>query len=213
MKTYPSIPSSWRTSFQEFDAHVFDKLDGSNLRFQWNRKLSKKGLEHAWHKQGTRKRLFDETDPIFGPAIALFHDTLAGPIHDISKRQRWESVTVFAEFWGEKSFAGWHDPQDPKRLTVFDVYPYKVGQMDPKEFLKLFGDLDIPRYLGKHKWTRGFVQDVRDGKIEGITREGVIGKSKKSRAGIIMSKAKTQEWIDLVRASKGVAEAERILNS
>lgn len=213
MKTYPSIPSSWGTSFREFEAHIFDKLDGSNLRFEWNRKQAKKGVEHAWTKQGTRKRLFDETDPLFGPAIPLFHDTLAGPIHDIAKYQRWESVTVFCEYWGEKSFAGWHDPQDAKRLTVFDVCPYKIGQMDPKAFLRLFKRLDIPNYLGKVKWSRGFVQDVRDGKIEGITFEGVVGKSKKEKSGIIMSKAKTQAWIDKVRASKGKSEAERLINS
>jgi len=193
---------------------VWDKLDGSNLRFEWNRKQAKKGFENAWTKQGTRKRLFDETDPIFGSAIALFHDTLAGPVHDIAKHKGWESVTCFAEFWGPQSFAGWHNDQDVKRLTMFDVFPYKQGQMGSKEFLKLFGKLDIPNYLGKYKWTRGFVHDVRDGKIEGITREGVIGKSKDAKNNLtVMAKAKTQVWIDLVRASKGVAEAERIISS
>lgn len=67
MKTYPSIPRSTGQSFQEYDAYVFDKLDGSNLRFEWSRKK-------GWVKYGTRRRLFDTTDPVFGEAITLFHE-------------------------------------------------------------------------------------------------------------------------------------------
>jgi hypothetical protein len=56
----PSIPRE----FSEFEAYVFDKLDGSNLRFEWKRK-------GGWYKYGTRHRLFDATDPGFGSAIEL----------------------------------------------------------------------------------------------------------------------------------------------
>lgn len=59
MKQYPSINSSNGQSFKEFVADVFDKLDGSNLRFEWSKK-------QGWYKFGTRHRLFDNTDPVFG---------------------------------------------------------------------------------------------------------------------------------------------------
>ena len=43
--------------------------------------------------------------------------------------------------------------------------------------MKLFGDLDFTaRYLGKWNWTRGFVQQVREGRLPGVTFEGVVGK-------------------------------------
>ena len=45
MKTYPSIARSSGQSFREFDAHVFEKIDGSNLRFEWSEK-------RGWHKSG-----------------------------------------------------------------------------------------------------------------------------------------------------------------
>lgn len=206
MKTYPSIPASRGQSFREFQAYVFDKLDGSNLRFEWSRKK-------GWHKYGTRTRLFDDTDPVFGDAVALFQSTLAQPLHDRAKSERWDSVIVFCEYWGEKSFAGLHDPSDPKRLTLFDVAPYKQGIIGPKEFLKLFGELDIPSFLGQINWTREFVDRVYRREIDGITLEGVVGKAKSKRHDLVMAKAKTKEWVDMVKAKFAPEEADKIINS
>lgn len=39
MKQYPSITNVSSGRLIEFDAYVFDKLDGSNLRFEWDRKV------------------------------------------------------------------------------------------------------------------------------------------------------------------------------
>ena len=39
MKEYPAIAQSIGTAVRELpNAYVFDKLDGSNLRFEWNKK-------------------------------------------------------------------------------------------------------------------------------------------------------------------------------
>lgn len=206
MKSYPSIPASTGQAFREFQAYVFDKLDGSNLRFEWSRKK-------GWYKYGTRTRLFDDTDPVFGDAVDLFQKTLAQPLHDIAKGERWDAVVVFCEYWGDKSFAGLHEPNDPKRLTLFDVAPYKQGMMGPKEFLKLFGDLDIPAFLGQLNWTRDFVSRVRSGEVEGITLEGVVGKAKSKKHDMVTAKAKTQKWIDMVKANFTEEEANKLLNS
>lgn len=205
VKLYPSIPRSTGQTFREFDAYVFDKVDGSNLRVEWTRK-------RGWFKFGTRQRLFDETDEVFGGAIALFRETLAQGIEKVARDERWDMVTVFMEFWGEKSFAGEHETCDPKRLTLFDVNPYKKGILGPKEFLDLFGHLPIPRFLGRMRWTRGFVERVRLGQVEGVTFEGVVGKAGKGH-DLVMSKAKTQAWIDKVMEKFGIENGRKIVDS
>ena len=148
MKQYPHIPKSTGQSFCEFDAYVFDKLDGSNLRFEWSKK-------QGWHKFGTRHRLFDETDVDFGPAIPLFMNGLANEIEKTCRDQGFDRVVVFAEFWGDQSLGGYHDPDDPKRLSLFDVSVHKRGLLGPKDFVKLFGGCsDVAPLLGRFKWTR-----------------------------------------------------------
>lgn len=211
MKHYPSIPRSTGQSFREFQAYVFDKLDGSNLRAEWTRK-------RGWDKFGTRERLFDKTDPDFGEAIEIFKDTLASDVETVAKNQRWDQLTVFMEFWGDKSFAGQHVKGDPKRLTLFDANPYKKGILGPKEFLDLFGFLGYctyrsPRFLGRFNWTRGFVEEIRTGKgPAGITFEGVVGKAGEGHK-LVMAKAKTQAWIDKVMERYGIESGKKIIDS
>ena len=206
MKEYPSIPRSTGTSFVEFDAAVFDKLDGSCLRFSWTPKA-------GWSKTGTRTRLLDATDPVFGPALPLFETSLAEPLARIARAQRWEQVTVFAEFWGPGSFAGVHVVGDPMHLTLFDVAPYKKGLLEPNQFRALFEEaVPTPAYLGRLRWTRGFVERVRAGQVEGITFEGVVGKAP-GRQGLLMAKAKTQAWLDKVAALYAPEAARRIIES
>jgi hypothetical protein len=204
MKTYPSILSSNGNSFREFKAYVFAKEDGSNLRFEWNQKK-------GFYKYGTRQRLFDETDDMFGEAIPLFLNTLADPLHSILKRQNHQQVVVFAEFFGPNSFAGQHEKTDEKCLKLFDVAPYKKGILGPKEFLDVYGHLDITKYLGIHNWTREFVEKVKRGEFEGSTFEGVVGKAGEGHK-LIMAKAKTQAWIDKVKARYG-DQADKIIMS
>lgn len=208
MKEYPAIASSVGQKFSEFDAHIFDKLDGSNLRFELKRKT---GLV----KQGTRTRLFDKTDPVFGHAIDLFLNTRLDPMMRIVNDLRLERMIVFAEFWGAGSFAGLHDPIDEKHLTIIDVNPYKKGILGPAEFLSMMRGFEppfVPRYLGRHNWTRGFVERVRNGEIEGVTFEGVVGKAGAGH-GLHMAKAKTQRWIDQVHARFSAQQAEEIISS
>ena len=203
MKSYPSIKRATGNSFREIKLYTFDKIDGSNLRFEWSKK-------RGWYKFGIRKRLFDETDITFGEAIPLFMETLADPLCSIAKKARWESVVVFCEFWGEKSFAGLHEPKDNKKLTVIDVAPYKQGILPPKEFLNLFGEYG-PKYFGIINWTRGFVKEVRNGNLD-TTFEGVVGKNIDGNK-IVMYKAKTQKWIDAVLQLYGQEEGKKIIES
>lgn len=219
MKDYPTIPQSIGTDFREIpNAYVFDKLDGSNLRFEWSKK-------RGWYKFGTRRRLFDETDWQFGRALPQFRKTLAEPLEKIFRDRRWESCIVFCEHWGPNSFAGNHhspgpspqkplDPDESMRNDLIDVAPHKQGILGPAEFLKLFGDLPSAKFLGRFNWTRGFVERVWNEEIEGITFEGVVGKSGDGKShDRVCAKAKTKRWIDAVKDKHAPDEAEKIIRS
>lgn len=205
MKDYPSISASTGQKFEEFDAYVFDKPDGSNLRAEFT---SKRGF----CKFGTRSRLFDETDQIFGGAIKIFNEIWNEPISKLVKDEHWDGVTIFCEFVGPNSFAGQHALEDPKSLIMFDVCPLKKGFLGPKDFLKLCGDFEhTVRYRGQERWTRAFVQSVREGKFE-CSEEGVVGKMGSAHK-IIRAKAKTQLWIDKVTGNFDAETAATIIDS
>lgn len=205
MKSYPHILNSKGTNFRQFTAYVFDKIDGSNLRFEYSRK-------RGWYKFGTRNRLFDETDDVFGPAKVLFLESMGKEIQDMAKYHGWDSIVAFAEFAGPNSFAGKHVATEAKELWLFDIALNKKGILGPSEFLTKFSHCHIPHCLGRYNWTREFVEQVRLGQIQGITFEGCVGKSGEGH-DLIMAKAKTQAWIDKVKAQYSQDEAEKIINS
>lgn len=204
MKTYPSILNANYSKTLDFDAYVFDKLDGSNLRFEWDKKK-------GWDKFGTRTRLFDQSDLVFGEAIPLFFEHFSLQLETVFKEHRYEKATAFFEFHGQNSFAGMHVPEDPKKITLIDVAPHKKGVLGPKEFLELFGHLEIARFLGIHRWDQDFVTLVREEKLQGVTFEGVVGKAG-SGHNLTMVKAKTQSWLDAVRLKCG-DDADKIIRS
>jgi hypothetical protein len=216
MDQYPTIPGSTGTVFREFDAHLFDKLDGVNLRWEWR-------VDKGWTKSGTRTRLFDASDPDFGPAIALFGLTIAEPLARIARQERWRRLLVFTEYVGPHSFLGLTPRGDPMSLVVFDAAPDGGDLLGPTDFRRAFeGKMLTPAYLGCERWTRGLVERIQAGKITGITFEGVVGKAAASRAecragrdrlGLILAKAKTQAWMDKVRSLHNPETARRILES
>jgi hypothetical protein len=187
--------------------HTFAKMDGSNLRFEWSKK-------RGWYKAGTRTRLLDEHDPIFGQAPSLFKENLADFCEKVAVDNRWDRVVVFCEFWGAESLAGRHKTGDRMNLTVIDVALHKKGILPPKEFLKLFDEVG-PYYLGYVNWNAEFLQQVRDGEIDRMSFEGVIGKGTTGKKGkeIVMRKFKTKRWIDAVIELYGEKEGRRIVSS
>jgi hypothetical protein len=208
MKEYPPIQRSTGQSFQEFRAHVFDKLDGNNVRAEWRRK-------RGWYKFGSRTQLLRPEDPLMGDAIQVFVTTMAEPLAKLAFDNRWTHLIVFMEYWGDQSFAGQHVTGDPKRLTLFDVCPESKGIISPAEFLRLYGKLEVPlpQYFGEYNWTRGFVESVRNGSAGfAPTFEGVVGKGGE-RHKLVMAKAKTQAWLNRVFAQYGPIEGKRIAES
>ena len=102
MKSYPKIEYYNKGYFGD-TVWVFDKLDGSNIRAEWNRK-------RGWYKFGTRNQMIDERDPNFGDAIPIFLDKYGDDLQKVFRKSysNIESVVVFGEYLGENSFAGQH---------------------------------------------------------------------------------------------------------
>lgn len=85
--------------------------------------------------------------------------------------------------------------------------------MPPRHFRKAFEDV-VPtaEFLGRLNWTRGFVDRVWNGEVEGITFEGVVGKSGNTTHKLVRAKAKTKAWVDRVKKIHG-NKAQAILDS
>jgi len=208
MKSYPSISRSTGQSFRAIpNAVIFEKLDGSLVRVEWM------GPKNSWTKFGTKERLLDPSDPVFGIVPVIFRQHWEEPLSRIATDQRWERGVFFFEFWGPNSFAGNHEPEDPKGLTLIDVAIHKRGIMGPRNFLEIFdGKVAVPNLVGVRNWSREFVEEVWRGEVEGASFEGVVGKAG-SGHHLIMAKAKTRAWIERLKTVFDPKEAERLANS
>lgn len=188
VKSYPSFSYGTECDVPVF---AFDKLDGSNVRAEWTKKK-------GWNKFGTRHRLVDVTDPIFGKVpesiTSKYGETLARALSDAG----YDRAMCFFEFWGPSSFAGMHDVNEHQTATLLDVAPFNQGILMPDRFLKLFGHLDVPKVLYHGMITPEFVEAVRNSSLEGMTFEGVVCKAanpKKTKQPI-MFKQKSRAWLD-----------------
>jgi len=185
MKTYPSITKDIRNDIY---IYAFDKLDGSNIRAEWN---PKKGF----YKFGTKNQLIDSESP-FIKAIDLVKEKYQD---DLSNK--WESVICFLEYHGPSSFAGSHSDSDKHTVTLFDVNPYKRGLLEPEEFLKYFSHLDIPNLLYEGYADVNLFDQVKQSKLNGMTFEGIVckGANDKKTKAPIMFKIKSQAWLDKLK--------------
>lgn len=195
VKTYPSIPYATEC---RVPIVAFDKLDGSNVRIEWSKKK-------GFYKFGTRKRLLDETDVVFGVVPDILEKKIGPALSKALDDAGFDRVMCFFEFHGKNSFAGMHDPNDEMQLTLIDVAPFKLGLLDPERFLKLFGHLNVPRVLYTGEVTPDFIESVRSSTLEGMTFEGVVckGKNDKKTKAPIMFKQKSKAWLDKLHSYCG----------
>lgn len=197
MKSYPSIPNHNKSKIPLGQPCIgFYKHDGSNLRWEWNKKC-------GWYKFGTRTRLFDETDEIFGEAIPLFLDTMADEI--VSKTTSlYNNLTdfiVYTEFLGESSFAGQHVVGEEKELILFDVHIPRKGFIIPKEFIKHYNYDWVSPVVYQGNLNQKLINDVRDN-IYGL-HEGMMCKGVDSKNMQWMVKIKTKEYLDKLKNKFG----------
>lgn len=199
MKSYPKI-EYYNKGFFGQPIIAFDKLDGSNIRCEWSRK-------RGWYKFGTKSILIDKTSEQFSEVIPLFLEKYGDSLPKVftDRYKKVENFVVFSEYVGPNSFAGKHEPNDIMDIILFDVNQYKRGFITPWEFVDRFGHLDIPRIVYEGKLTEELIEDVKKNKYN--LKEGIIGKgiykTKKDGELIWQIKAKTNEWLSVIRERLG----------
>lgn len=196
MKAYDSI--EYYGDHWGIHTIAFDKLDGSNLRFEYSQK-------RGFYKSGTRNVMIDQTNSDFGFAIDLFLNKYNEKLCKLFKGKDYrniQSFVCFAELVGNNSAFGQHDFQnDNFDIILFDVNEYKKGFVPPRRFIKDFGDLGIPKIVYEGNLNKEFVQQVKNNEFN--LTEGVICKSsiktKKLNDQLYYCKIKTNDWFDRLR--------------
>jgi len=191
MKHYPSITKEVR---QDLEIIAFDKIDGSNIRAEWN---SKKGF----YKFGTKNQLMDINSKPFGVAIPLLKEKYEEDLSQVFAEQKWKDAICFFELWGPSSFAGQHDFSEKLDITLIDVNPYKQGILPPKQFIRLFGHLDIAKVLYEGRITVEFFDQVKQSTLPGMGLEGVVCKAAPDTNAKmpVMFKVKSSAWLNKLR--------------
>lgn len=196
MKQYISIP---RTPV-DIPIYGWDKLDGSQIRCEVNRK-------HGLHKFGSRKVLVGPDHKFLGRAEELARARYGDSLPRILKDERWEEMTAYFEFYGPRSFAGTHHPDDEHEVRLIDVSVYKKGFMLPGDFYRTFTRAGVPTaaLLYEGRPNAEFLAAVRNGTLPGMTYEGVVCKGAPTKKGYppTMFKIKSDAWVERVKALYG----------
>src|SRR5574338_627897 len=174
MKQYPSI--NGQISY-EFPVYVWDKLDGSNIRAEWSKK-------NGFYKFGTRERLLDSTDKVFGIAPKIIIEKYNEELSKIFFKYQWTNVVCFFEYYGDESFAGSHNLEKPLTTTLIDVSIHKKGFLLSKDFYNYFGHLDIPKLLYTGKINANLIEQIKNSTLKEMTFEGVICKGPYKSPGL-----------------------------
>ena len=214
MKEFPSVPSWKERAHFGAPCYVFEKFDGSNLRFEWRRKK-------GFYKYGTRNRLFGVDEAPFNQALPIFLTPgMAGMIEE--RMTRWykgiQEFTVYCEFFGQSSFAGTHDLEEPKHLKLLDIWRHQKGFIPPAELCSMwprrFDEMTTwqPEILYRGNLNQVLVDAVRDnvlmvGSGEHVQHfplnEGIVCKGTDRRGQVWMAKVKTNHWLDRLKNKYG----------
>lgn len=70
----------------------------------------------------------------------------------------------FFEWYGDNSFAGFHQEGDEMKLALIDVFNKKKGYIEPETFYTLFKDcgIEIPDLIYKGTLTQEFIKSIQD---------------------------------------------------
>jgi len=144
--------------------------------------------------------------------MAMFEDGFAETFERFATDGKHDSMIVYCEFWGPKSFAGEHEVNDDHVLTPIDVAIYKQGLLATDGFVEKFGaDFDLG-YLGVQAWDQPFVDAVRWSTFDGMSFEGVVGKSGSGHQRKAI-KLKSKAWVEKVIQQYGEEEGQKIIAS
>ncbi len=191
---YPKIPEPKNCPLKQCIA--FEKLDGTNISFYWNREYKAFGTRRdRFDLSNDGVKEFNSEHP--GIDVHPFEFDPGGYIEKVLEDHFLHSdVVIFTEFFGPNSFAGQHDRADNKQLAIIDV---KIDDqiLPPKDFIELFKTFNIPKVVYKGKYTGQFVEDVRNGKYnvnEGVVVKGVVD------GEVYMTKIKTNAYMEKLKS-------------
>jgi hypothetical protein len=169
------------------------------MRAEWSKK-------RGWYKFGTRKCMIDETDEIFGRSCTLFKAKYGDDLEKVFKTEKIfngvQNVVAFFEFFGTKSFAGMHFPDEQQwDVVLFDLNLHKKGMLGPKEFLDSVGHLKVAELIFQGNLGEELIQNVRtevlncESKYDIKTEvpEGIVCKGDKGH-NLWMAKIKTNRY-------------------
>lgn len=192
MLHYPSIDKIVRNT----PIYAYDKLDGSNMRAEWSRKS-------GFTKFGSRNQLINDATPILGESVELFQTKYGDDLSKLFRKERFDKVTVFFEFYGENSFAGQHE-NEKHEVTLFDINITRKGFLPPKEFNAMCRNIETAQLLYHGNPNEDFISSVKEGTLDGMTFEGVICKSGYDKKNRLASfKIKNLAWLEKLKQSCG----------
>jgi hypothetical protein len=199
MQQYPSID---KKIIKDLDYYIFDKLDGSNIRVEFS-------LKKGFDKFGTRHKLMSDESGILNLSKDLIFN-YEKVTHDIFKKNKWQSGTLFFEFFGKKSFAGFHEENDDFKVCLIDAHITKLGYLNPKDYIRTFDDyIEMSTFLKIGKFNKTLIEQIKNGELEGFSFEGVIGKAFLKNKHIRV-KVKNKKWIEKLKNHCG--EDENLFN-
>lgn len=208
MKTYNTI--DYYGKYWNLPIYAFDKLDGSNIRFEYNRK-------RGFYKFGTRNVMIDEKSEPFGFVIDLFkskyEECLTKLFREHKDYRNVESIVCFAEVLNKdnSSAFGQHNFDKEFDIILFDVNLHKKGLIPPKQFINDFEQFDIPKLVYQGNLNMEFVQEIKQNKYnlsEGVICKGLIPNKKNDN--LYYCKIKTNDWFDRLRGNN-IEEYEKEL--
>ena len=179
--SYPKIKGSKEIEHYNCSCIAFEKYDGTNLHWVWEREL-------GWYAFGTRRSRFDLdkkgiddfniAHPGLEKASDIFIKDFSTQLEKIFRSNsdyvNYSEIIVFTEFLGNNSFAGMHKKEDEKQLVMFDVQTSQEI-ITPDRFIRDFQEFKIAKIIYKGKLSGKFINDVREGKfniIEGVVCKG-----------------------------------------
>ena len=155
MKEYGSIPRLLDDGTLKGEQVVaFNKLDGQNFRVKY---MAKGHDKKQFTLFGSRHQLVDDSTENFNNAIRYFREHCEEPVRDIIVNNSGkkgifngvDEITCFFEWYGDNSFAGFHQEGDNLRLALIDVFLKKKGYMEPEKYYDLFkmSGVEIPSLI------------------------------------------------------------------
>lgn len=203
MKTYHSI-QKYNEEHIGKPIFSFEKIDGSNFRAEWDRKLSKKSsFTMGFSKFGTRRETIHKNHT-FVEAVGIFENKYAEGLDKIFNEEKTfrgiNRITVYGEFFGKNSFAGRHDWNEDHDVLIFDMFLYKRDYLPPADFLKIFRSFDIPILEYTGPLTKEYIERVENGDGEGRVYKGT------EDGKVFMGKIKTKQWFNKVKSLYGEKE-------